>query len=161
MAAYQYLRRNIFDGKVAIVTGGGSGMGEVIAEDLAALGCTVVIASRNEEKLVEAVKRLKRKVAKAAAEAAAAEAAPTATVSISYIACNIRNEDHVNALVAGTLERHGRLDILVNNGGGQFPSSASGINKKGFNAVVETNLTGTFLMYGHRAALSADVDARK
>lgn len=135
-------------------------MGEVIAEDLAALGCTVVIASRNEEKLVEAVKRLKRKVAKAAA-AAAAEAAPTATVSISYIACNIRNEDHVNALVAGTLERHGRLDILVNNGGGQFPSSASGINKKGFNAVVETNLTGTFLMYGHRAALSADVDARK
>ena len=133
-------------------------MGEVIAEDLAALGCTVVIASRNEEKLVEAVKRLKRKVAKAAAAAAAA---PTATVSISYIACNIRNEDHVNALVAGTLERHGRLDIVVNNGGGQFPSSASGINKKGFNAVVETNLTGTFLMYGHRAALSADVDARE
>ena len=157
MAAYQYLRRNIFDGKVAIVTGGGSGMGEVIAEDLAALGCTVVIASRNEEKLVEAVKRLKRKVAKAAA----APPPPTATVSISYIACNIRNEDHVNAVVAGTLERHGRLDIVVNNGGGQFPSSASGINKKGFNAVVETNLTGTFLMYGHRAALSADVDARE
>jgi len=44
-----------------------------------------------------------------------------------------------------TLERFGKIDFLVNNGGGQFPSPAADIKLKGWNAVIETNLTGTFL----------------
>ena len=126
------LREGIFRGQVAIVTGGGSGIGEVIARDLLALGCRVVIASRTEDKLVAAVERLK-----------AATAAPG---NVRHHRCNIRDEDQVNDLVAATVSRWGRLDVVVNNGGGQFPSPASGINKKGFGAVVETNLTGTFLV---------------
>src|SRR5690606_21267984 len=62
------------------------------------------------------------------------------------IACNIRREDEVKALVTATLERAGGLDLLVNNAGGQFLSPASEISQNGWHAVVETNLTGTFLV---------------
>jgi peroxisomal trans-2-enoyl-CoA reductase len=59
--------------------------------------------------------------------------------------CNIRDEESVERLMKYCLEVGGRLDFLVNNGGGQFPSPAANISKKGWHAVVETNLTGTFL----------------
>ena len=52
----------------------------------------------------------------------------------------------VKKLISTTVEQYGRLDFVVNNGGGQFYSPASNISLKGWNAVVETNLTGTFLM---------------
>lgn len=51
----------------------------------------------------------------------------------------------VKNLISTTLDRFGRVDFLVNNGGGQFPSPAADIRLKGWNAVIETNLTGTFL----------------
>lgn len=60
--------------------------------------------------------------------------------------CNIRREDEVSALFATTLKQYGRIDYLVNNGGGQFPSPNADLSLKGWNAVVETNLTGTWLM---------------
>lgn len=59
---------------------------------------------------------------------------------IDFVCMFLRN------LVSWTLKELGKIDFLVNNGGGQFPSSASGTSLKGWNAVIETNLTGTFLM---------------
>lgn len=55
-------------------------------------------------------------------------------------------QSFVRALIEKTLNKYGKLDFLVNNGGGQFPSPASDISLKGWNAVIETNLTGTYLM---------------
>jgi peroxisomal trans-2-enoyl-CoA reductase len=129
MAATHY-SPTLFCGKVAVVTGGGSGIGFAIARDLLGLGCTVVIASRKEEKLREAAQQLRAAV-------------PGSCVA--HERCNIREEKDVAALMQRVLERHGRLDALVNNGGGQFPSAAKNVRKKGWSAVVETNLTGTFL----------------
>ena len=60
--------------------------------------------------------------------------------------CDIRDEDTVRATVAAVLERHGRIDGLVNNAGGQYPSPLSQISAKGWDAVVRNNLTGGFLM---------------
>ena len=51
----------------------------------------------------------------------------------------------VQKLISSTVSRFGKLDFLINNGGGQFPSPAANIKLKGWNAVIETNLTGTFL----------------
>uniref|UniRef100_A0A674HW33 Peroxisomal trans-2-enoyl-CoA reductase n=2 Tax=Terrapene triunguis TaxID=2587831 RepID=A0A674HW33_9SAUR len=65
-------------------------------------------------------------------------------VKVTPIQCNIRREEEVEALVKSTLDLHGRIDFLVNNGGGQFPSPAEAISSKGWNAVIETNLSGTF-----------------
>ncbi|XP_067685934.1 peroxisomal trans-2-enoyl-CoA reductase-like isoform X2 [Haliotis asinina] len=64
---------------------------------------------------------------------------------LKHMQCNIRKEDQVKNLMSETLSAFGKIDFLVNNGGGQFPSPASNISLKGWNAVVETNLTGTFL----------------
>ncbi|XP_071518105.1 peroxisomal trans-2-enoyl-CoA reductase-like isoform X3 [Panulirus ornatus] len=122
-------RPGLFKGKVAVVTGGATGIGRAITEELLSLGCKVVIASRKEEKLKEAVKelypdgtRLRRKV------------------------CDIRDENQVKNLISSTLSDFGKVDFLVNNGGGQFMSPVSKMSLKGWNAVVTTNLTGTFLM---------------
>ena len=62
------------------------------------------------------------------------------------VVCNIRDEEQVKSLIATSLKKHRRLDFVVNNGGGQFLSPAESISLKGWTAVVETNLTGTFLM---------------
>ncbi|XP_076872072.1 peroxisomal trans-2-enoyl-CoA reductase isoform X2 [Brachyhypopomus gauderio] len=64
---------------------------------------------------------------------------------VTPVQCNIRNEDEVKNLVASTLRLHGRIDFLVNNGGGQFSSPAANMSPKGWKAVIDTNLTGTFL----------------
>lgn len=96
-------------------------------------GCNVVIASRKVDRLV------------------AAEAHLNANFSNGYrkkvlaLECNIRNEDHVKRLMDDTLKTFGRIDFLVNNGGGQFPAPAADLSLKGWTAVVETNLTGNFL----------------
>ncbi|KAF2345842.1 Short-chain dehydrogenase/reductase SDR [Trinorchestia longiramus] len=120
---------NLFKGKVAIVTGGGTGIGRAITEELLSLGCRVVIASRNEERL----------------KAAAAELDPNGG-RVFALPCNIRKEDQVKSLMHKTVLKFGQLDYLVNNGGGQFLSTVENMTVKGWNAVVETNLTGTFLM---------------
>jgi len=118
----------LFSGKVAIVTGGGTGIGKAITEELLTLGARVVIASRNEDKVTGAAEEMGR----------LGEVAP--------LKCNIRSETEVKNLVSTTLEKFGRLDFLVNNGGGQFPCPAADMTLKGWNAVIETNLTGTYLM---------------
>jgi len=123
------LRGGLFDGKLAVVTGGGSGIGRCTAHELAALGAKVVVVGRKVEKLA-------RVVAEIAEDGGRAEAA----------ALDIRDEDAVKAAVAQVVARHGGVDCLVNNAGGQFPAPLSAITKRGFEAVVATNLTGGFLL---------------
>jgi len=123
-------RDDLLKGRVAIVTGGGSGIGSATARELSRLGATVVIASRKPERI------------KAAAEGLTAELG----TAVHGIAADIRDREAVDSLVAQTMERCGRIDLLVNNGGGQFFSPAQFITPNGFDAVVATNLTGTWNM---------------
>lgn len=122
-------RAGLFEGQVGIVTGGGSGIGRCISHELAALGARVVLASRDAEKL-------ERTRAELEGDGGLADA----------IACDIRKEEQVKALIAETLKRHGRLDFVVNNGGGQFISPVENLSLRGWQAVIDTNLTGTFLV---------------
>jgi len=121
-------RPGLFTGQTHIVTGAGSGIGRCTAHELASLGATVVLVGRKPERL-ETVR----------GEIAAAGAVAHA------IACDIRDEEQVRALVAGVLERTGRIDGLVNNAGGQFAAPLASITQKGWETVVRTNLTGGFL----------------
>ncbi len=122
-------RPKLFENEVHLVTGGGSGIGRCTAHELASLGATVVLIGRKGAKLDEVVSEI-------VADGGHAERA----------VADIRDEDAVKALVADAVARHGRIHGLVNNAGGQFPSPLMFINKKGFDAVVSTNLTGGFLM---------------
>ncbi|NVB77623.1 MAG: SDR family oxidoreductase [Kofleriaceae bacterium] len=122
----------IFKDQVAIVTGGGSGIGLVTAVELARLGARVAICGRTAAKLDAAVTQI--------AEAAGAPERVLAQ------ACDIREPAQVEAFVKETIARFGRVDVLVNNAGGQFPSPAQHISPNGFLAVVKNNLVGTFHM---------------
>jgi citronellol/citronellal dehydrogenase len=117
----------LLDGQIAIVSGGGSGLGRAGALELAALGARVVVCGRRSEPLEETA---------AQADGGRCEAFP----------CDIREEDQVAALVDGVLERHGRIDCLVNNAGGQYMTPAEDITPKGFRTVVRLNVEGTWLM---------------
>ena len=119
-------RQGLFDGQVALVTGGGSGIGRCTAHELAALGAKVALVGRRPEKLA----------AVAAEIGAAAKTYP----------CDIREEEAVRAMVASVLADHGRIDCLVNNAGGQFAAPLERISAKGWETVVRTNLTGGFLV---------------
>jgi len=119
----------LFAGKVFIVTGGGSGIGRCTAHELASLGAAVAIIGRKRDKL----------------EAVRAEIEAAGGLCSTH-ACDIREEEMVRASVAAVLERHGRIDGLVNNAGGQFPAPLATISAKGWDAVVRNNLTGGFLM---------------
>ena len=122
-------RPDLFAGQTCIVTGGGTGIGRAVAHELASLGAHVVVAARTAENL----------------ERVAAEIRD-AGGSASCFACNIREEEQVIALFDYVLAERGGFHGLVNNAGGQFVSPAEMISLKGWRAVVETNLTGTFLM---------------
>ena len=130
MASYRSVfRPGLFAGKVVIVTGGGSGIGRCTAHELAGLGAAVAIVGRRAEKL----------------DAVRAEIEAAGSMCSTHV-CDIRDEDAVRATITQVLARHGRIDSLVNNAGGQFPSPLSSITAKGWDAVVRNNLTGGFLM---------------
>src|SRR5688572_9293541 len=117
----------LLDGQVAVVSGGGSGLGRATALELAALGARVVVCGRREEPLEETA---------AAADGGRVEAR----------ACDIREEDQVESFVDRVMERHGRIDVLVNNAGGQYMTPAEDITPKGFRTVIRLNVEGTWLM---------------
>ena len=133
--ASRIFQPGLLDGQVAIVSGGGTGLGRATALELAALGARVVVCGRRREPLEET-----------AALAAAGRCEP--------VECDIREEAQVDALVDGALERHGRVDLLVNNAGGQYMTPAEDITPKGFRTVIRLNVEGTWLM-SHAVATKA------
>ncbi len=133
--ASEIFRQDLLAGQVAIVSGGGSGLGRATALELAALGARVVICGRRLDPLVETV-----------------GLAPDGCVEA--VLCDIREEDQVQSLVAGVIERHGTIDLLVNNAGGQFLTAAEDISPKGFRTVIRLNVEGTWLM-SHAVATAA------
>merc|ERR1712227_1052355 len=122
----------LFKGKVNIVTGGGTGIGFGVAKGLVQLGSKVVIASRKQEVIDEAKEKL--------------EEFKTEDAEIVGLTVDIRDRDSLASLVSNTLETFGRLDGLCNNGGGQFQAKGQNISSKGWDAVVKTNLYGTWNM---------------
>lgn len=127
-------RPNLFLGKVALVTGGGSGIGRAIAIEIASLGATTVIASRDEDKCKAAAQEMNSLL----------ERGCKGKIVVGP-SCSIRSEDEVEQLISWIIETYGAIHMLVNNAGGQFVCSAEDLSGKGFAAVVDTNLTGTFL----------------
>jgi citronellol/citronellal dehydrogenase len=123
-------RPDLFAGKVFLISGGGSGLGRAMAYQMARLGADVMICGRRAEKLAETAEGIERLLGRV----------------IGTCAMTIRDPGQVDALVAETWERFGRLDVLVNNGGGQFPQAAIDYSVKGWNAVIDTNLNGTWWM---------------
>jgi citronellol/citronellal dehydrogenase len=129
MSVSSIFREGLFAGKTIVVSGGGTGIGRATARELAALGASVVICSRSLEHLEPTRDEI-------AAMGGQVEA----------LACNIRDPEAVEAFFDQVVAHRGRIDGLVNNAGGQFMSPAEAISPKGWHAVVETNLTGTFYM---------------
>jgi len=120
-------RPGLFSGRVALITGGGTGIGLAIAEELASLGASVALCGRRIEPVT------------LAAEALAAKGHQAMAGSV-----DIRSPEAIEAFVKEVIARFGHVDVLVNNAGGQFPSPAKLISPKGFEAVVRNNLLGTF-----------------
>src|SRR3954468_15540021 len=113
-------------GQVAIVTGGGTNLGRTAAAELVACGAQVVIAGRRAEVLDEAAAQIGERC--------------------TTVAGDIREPDQAAAIVDAALERHGRLDLLVNNAGGQYFVPAEAITAKGWRAVQRLNVEGTRTM---------------
>lgn len=117
----------LLDGRVAIVSGGGSGLGRETALELARCGAHVAICGRREEPLLET-----------------AAMAPGGAIETHV--CDIREEHQVDAFVDVVLARYGHIDLLVNNAGGQYLTPAEDITPKGFRTVIRLNVEGTWLM---------------
>jgi citronellol/citronellal dehydrogenase len=125
----QIFRPGLLEGQVCVVSGAGTGLGKATALELARLGARVAVCGRRAEPIEATVAEI---------EGAGGEASATAM--------DIRDDDAVGAFIDGVLERYGRIDVLVNNAGGQFMGPAEAITPKGFRTVIELNVLGTWLM---------------
>ncbi|MBP8148981.1 MAG: SDR family oxidoreductase [Limnohabitans sp.] len=119
----------LLQGQVILVTGGGSGIGRCTAHELASLGAHVVLVGRNPDKLSATAQEIIGDGGQA-----------------SWHSTDIRREDDVKAMVAQVVQQHGRIHGLVNNAGGQYISPLASTSAKGWQAVIDTNLTGGFLV---------------
>lgn len=126
MAPSEIFRPGVLDGHVAIVTGGGAGLGRATALELSRCGATVVVCGRRSEPL--------------------AETAAQSRDNVHPHVCDIRDEGEIDRMVDAVLDSHDRVDLLVNNAGGQYLTPAEHINPKGFRSVVRLNLEGTWLV---------------
>ena len=120
-------RPGLFDGQVALITGGGTGIGFGIAELLSSLGAHVVLASRKLEHLEPAAERLRAAGGRA-----------------SVAAVDVRDPERVRAMVAEVRDAHGRIDVLVNNAAGNFYAPSETLSPNAWKSVVEIDLYGTF-----------------
>ncbi len=117
-------QKDFFKDQVVLVTGGGSGIGYTIAQQFLNFGAKVVIASRKIEKIEKAVQQL--------------------GANCKGMILDIRQPEQVDEVIKNIIGEYGKLDILINNAGGQFPSAAENISINGWNAVINNNLNGTF-----------------
>jgi citronellol/citronellal dehydrogenase len=124
--ASEIFKSDLLAGSVALVTGGGTNLGKAAATELASCGADVVIAGRREDVLVGAAAEIGQRC--------------------NWVAGDIREADSARAIVAGVLERHGRLDLMLNNAGGQYFVPAEAISEKGWRAVQRLNVDGTLNM---------------
>ena len=129
MSYQSIFRADAFADKVIVVTGGGSGIGRCTAHELASLGAQVVITGRKIEKLEKVSQEILEDGGKA-----------------HFIVCDNRDEEQVKNMIAEVIEKFSKLDGLVNNAGGQFPSALESISANGFDAVVRNNLHATFYL---------------
>ena len=123
-------RDGLLDGQVFVISGGGSGLGRAMAYVCARLGAQVMICGRRAEKLAETQGGIRRLLGR----------------EVATQAMTIRDPAAVEQLMQATFGHFGRLDTLVNNGGGQFPQAAIDFSVKGWLAVIDTNLNGTWYM---------------
>lgn len=127
----------LLDGQVCVVSGAGTGLGKATALELTGLGATVIGCGRRTEPLQGMADEVADREGKA-----------------EFEALDIRDDEAVDRFMDGVIERHGRIDLLVNNAGGQFLSPAEAISPKGFRTVIELNVQGTWQMT-HAAATKA------
>lgn len=117
-------------GKTAIVTGGGRGLGAHIAQGLAEAGANIVLCSRKIEACTEVADHLNKEYG----------------VETLALKCDITNAEDIHSVVSETLDKFEDIDILVNNSGASWGASALDMPLEAWNKVINTNLTGTFLM---------------
>jgi citronellol/citronellal dehydrogenase len=136
-------RQDALAGVAALITGGGTGLGRESAFELARCGAEVTIAGRREDVLEEAGARAREELGEAGER-------------IGWVAGDVREPGGAESLVGAALERSGRLDVLVNNAGGQFFSPAELIASKGWRAVWRLNVGGMLNMSeaAHRLAFA-------
>jgi NAD(P)-dependent dehydrogenase (short-subunit alcohol dehydrogenase family) len=122
--------KQLFDlsGRLAIITGGGVGLGRQMAEALAEMGANLVLCARKKERCEQTATDLRQLGVKALA-----------------MACDVKNPAHVRDVVDATLAEFGRIDILINNAGTAWGAPIETMTLEQWNKVIETNLTGTFL----------------
>ncbi|AXQ30186.1 SDR family oxidoreductase [Solimonas sp. K1W22B-7] len=133
-------RSDLFRGKVALVSGGGSGIGRAVALLFARLGATLVICGRTAEKLEKVAAFVREKGG-----------------TVLVVPTNVREPEQVDALYQRIHAEHGRLDYVVNNAGGQFPQNAIDYAPKGWAAVINNNLNGSWYMMQRAAQYWRDV----
>lgn len=121
---------DLLRGKRALVTGGGTGIGKSIAQELARAGADLVIAARREEALTQTAQEISAETGR----------------EVDVMLVDVRNLETVEALAQGISDKWGQVDILVNNAGGQFPQPAKDYSPNGWRTVIDLNLNGNWNM---------------